>query len=146
MMNRRDVFAAGIGLGITVLAWDAHADKPAGKPDARGPLLDALHTCIAKGELCQAHCQTQLASGDKEFGHCMAAVTDMLEVCHATASLVARQSPHAREQIVACVAMCKECSAACAEHKAHFAHGMHMECKACMEACDAMVQAAAAFT
>ena len=140
------MFAAGVGLGIAALTWDARADKPVGKPDARGPLLDALRTCVAKGELCQAHCQLQLASGDKEFGHCMAAVTDMLEVCRATASLVARQSPHAREQVLACVAVCKECSAACAEHKAHFAHGMHMECKACMEACDAMVQAAAAFT
>ncbi len=143
-MNRRDVFAAGLGIGITALVTrDASADAPKG--DKRGTLLDALYVCVAKGELCQAHCQTQLANGEKDFGHCMQTVTDMLEVCRATASLVARQSPHAKEQVTACLAVCKECSAACAEHKAHFAHGMHMECKACMESCDACVAACQAF-
>jgi Cys-rich four helix bundle protein (predicted Tat secretion target) len=141
-MNRREMFAAGLGLGVVVLARDALADVP---KDKRGALLDALHTCIAKGELCQAHCQTQLGTGDKDFAHCMATVTDMLAVCNATASLVARQSARAKDQVTACAAVCKDCSAACAEHKAHFAHGMHVECKACMDSCDACVAACQSF-
>ena len=145
-MNRRDMLATGIGLGVAALARNVDADDKKAGGDARGALLDALQGCVAKGEQCRAHCQMQLANGEKEFGHCMAAVTDMLEVCRATTSLVARQSPHMKEQLAACVAVCKECSAACQEHKMHFAHNMHLECKACMDACVTLVKAAAAFT
>ena len=145
-MNRRELFGVGAAVGIAAFARDAGADdkKPASSP--RTAMLDAIEACVAKGELCRAHCQTQLANGAKEFGHCNAAVTDMLEVCRATASLVARQSLSAKRMVDVCAAVCKECSAACLEHKAHFAHGMHLECKACMEACDASVKAAAAYT
>ena len=142
------MFAAGVGLGMVTLSRNVFADdkKPAGKPDTRSAFLETVYACIVKGEACQAHCQSRLANGEKEFAHCHAAVTDMVEVCRATASLVARQSAHAKEQVAACVAVCKECSAACLEHKAHFAHGMHLECKACMEACDLTVKAASALS
>jgi Cys-rich four helix bundle protein (predicted Tat secretion target) len=143
-MNRRDVFAVGLGLGIAAVAHEAAA-APEGQSDKRTALLDALHACIAKGEQCQAHCQTQLANGNKEFAHCMAAVLDMLDVCRTTAAMVARQSPLGRHQVVACQAACNECSTACAEHKAHFAHNMHLECKACLESCDVCAAACAAF-
>jgi Cys-rich four helix bundle protein (predicted Tat secretion target) len=144
-MNRRDMFAAGVGLGIAALSLEALADDQKAA-DPRSALLDALSVCLAKAQLCAAHCQNQLASGARDFAHCNAAVNDLLVVTPATAALVARQSPNAKKMADTCAAVCKECSAACLEHKPHFAHGMHMECKACMDACDACAKACATFT
>jgi Cys-rich four helix bundle protein (predicted Tat secretion target) len=148
-MNRRDLLQTGFVLGAAMIATTASADdkhpSPPSGSDARMALLDALAICGAKGQLCAAHCQTQLASGAKEFARCAAAVDDMLAVIAATQSLVARRSASARKLADLCAAVCKDCSAACLEHKAHWAHGMHVECKACMEACDACAKACAAF-
>jgi Cys-rich four helix bundle protein (predicted Tat secretion target) len=113
--------------------------------DPRTALLDALSTCVARSQLCAAHCQTQLASGAKEFARCAAAVDDMLAVAAATQSLVARRSSSAKKLAELCAAICKDCSAGCLEHKPHWTHGMHLECKACMEACDACAKACVAF-
>ena len=150
-MNRRDILQTGIGLGVAMLAATASAEdskhpSPPPGSDTRMALLDALSTCGAKAQLCAAHCQTQLASGAKEFGRCAAAVDDMLAVVAATQSLVARRSPSAKKLAELCAAVCKDCAAACLEHKAHWSHGMHVECKACMEACDACAKACTAFT
>jgi Cys-rich four helix bundle protein (predicted Tat secretion target) len=145
-MNRREMLQAG--LGVAMLAATASADDSKPPPpggDARLALLDALSTCAARSQLCDAHCQAQLASGAKEFARCAAAVADMLAVAAATESLVARRSTSARKLAELCAAVCRECSAACLEHKAHWTHGMHVECKACMEACDACAKACTAF-
>ncbi|HTR54558.1 MAG TPA: hypothetical protein VMJ10_27895 [Kofleriaceae bacterium] len=151
-MDRRDIIAGGIGVGILALADVARADDPKHPmmptkplPPLPPGLLEAITTCTTKAQACAAHCQYQLAAGDTAFAHCNAAVTDMLAVGWATHSLVVRRSPNAKKLAEVCVAACKECSAACAEHKAHFAHGMHLECKECMEACDACAKACAAF-
>lgn len=154
-MNRRDAMVSGLGAGLAlVIATNADAQpkkapapKPPEpkKPDARAALLASLATCLAKATLCDAHCAAQLATGNKEFARCASAVRDMLAVGQATESLVSRTSAMAKKLVELCAAACKECSAACLEHKAHWAHGMHIECKECMEACDACLKACTAF-
>ncbi|HET9622246.1 MAG TPA: hypothetical protein VFP84_12825 [Kofleriaceae bacterium] len=151
-MNRRDLITTGVGLGAAVLASsalgsrDARADdkKPAAG-DPRLAVLDALSACIARSELCAAHCQVELASGAREFARCAAAVQDMLAIAATAQNLIARKSPQAKRIAELCATACKECSAACGEHKAHWAHNMHLECKACMESCDACLKACTAF-
>lgn len=136
-------------MGITAAASAVLAEdkrpSPAPSGDARIALLDALSVCAAKGQLCAAHCQTQLAAGAKDFARCAAAVDDMLAVVAATQSLVARRSASSKKLAEMCAAVCKDCTAACLEHKAHWAHNMHTECKACMEACDACAKACLAY-
>ena len=150
-MNRRDLFVgAGALVAATAVAaaQPKKADKPAPKPkrpDPRMALLASLTTCLAKATACDAHCLTQLASGDKTFARCASAVRDMLAIGGATESVVARASAQARKLVELCAAACKECSAACLEHKAHWSHGMHVECKECMEACDACAKACDAY-
>lgn len=152
-MNRRDLLSASIGVGLAAASQLACADTkpspkqpaPAPSGDARAALLAALQTCLMKAEACAAHCQDQLAAGHTEFAHCQTAVADTLAVGWALYSLVSRKSVSAKKLADACAAICKECSAACAEHKDHFAHGMHLECKECMESCDACTVACAAF-
>lgn len=146
-MNRRDLLAGGIGLGIAAAASAALAEdkRPSASGDARTALLDALSACAAKGQLCAAHCQTQLAAGAKDFARCAAAVDDMLAVVAATHSLVARRSSSSKKLAELCAAVCKDCTAACLEHKPHWAHNMHIECKTCMEACDTCAKACLAY-
>lgn len=149
-MKRRDAIL-GVGAMLT-LATTAVAQpkapepkKPPSKPDPRIALFASLQECLAKARLCAAHCDQQLASGNKEFARCAAAVADTIDVGWATQGLVARKSASAKKLVELCSATCKACSAACLEHKAHWAHGMHVECKECMDACDACIKACAAF-
>lgn len=151
-MNRRDLLVGGVGVGLAAVAQVACADsKPQPKQpgpvsgDPRAALLAALEHCIGKAQACAAHCHEQLATGNKEFAHCASAVADTLAVAWALQGLVSRKSVSAKKLAEACAAICRECSAACAEHKEHFAHGMHLECKECGESCDACVAACAAF-
>ncbi|HEY1547472.1 MAG TPA: hypothetical protein VGG28_06620 [Kofleriaceae bacterium] len=143
-MNRRELLGAGVGLGAVILTADAMAQShPASDPKAN--LLAALADCIAKGVTCNAHCQTQLAQGNKDFVHCASSVADMLAIVSATQSLVSRQSPTSKKLVEVCAAACRDCSNACLEHKAHWAMGMHLECKACNDACLTCVTACGAF-
>lgn len=152
-MNRRELLVSSAVVGVGLLAHGADAQpkptpkpepKPA-KPDARGALLAALSHCLAKAQACQAHCDSQLATGSKEFARCAAAVAELLAIGWATQTVVGRKSARAKKLVEVCSASCKECSAACLEHKEHFVHGMHLECKECMESCDACIKACAAF-
>lgn len=148
-MERRELLAAG--LGILALARTARADDnkaptaPKDLPPVPATLLEAIANCIVKAQACTAHCQSQLASGHTEFARCAAAVEDVLVVSWGAHSLISRRSPSSKKMADLCAAVCKECSAACLEHKEHFAHNMHLECKACMEACDATIKACAAY-
>jgi Cys-rich four helix bundle protein (predicted Tat secretion target) len=146
-MNRRDMITAvGAGLAIAAVPAFAETPKPVEKKlDARGALLASLQACLVKAQACAAHCEAQLANGNKDFARCSRSVVDLLAIGWATQSVVSRKSVSAKKVVEAFAATCKECSAACLEHKPHFAHGMHLECKECMEACDACLKACEAF-
>jgi Cys-rich four helix bundle protein (predicted Tat secretion target) len=149
-MERRDFLLAGAGVGALIVAHEHEAVAQPKKPDdkagaARTALATALQSCLAKAQLCAAHCEAQLATGNKEFARCAGAVADTLATGWATLALVQRKSVSSKKVVEACAAVCKECSAACLEHKAHWSHGMHAECKECMESCDACIKACAAF-
>jgi Cys-rich four helix bundle protein (predicted Tat secretion target) len=149
--------AGGLGAGLALALANRAEAQPKKAPEAKKPepkkpdakkgaaVLASLATCLAKATNCDAHCAMQLANGDKSFVRCAAAVRDMLAVGQATTSLVSRASVNAKKMVELCAAACRECSAACLEHKAHFSHGMHIECKECMEACDACVKACDAY-
>ncbi len=151
-MNRRDVIvSATAGLGLLAAAGVVGAkpkpDKaPAPKADPRAALLAALADCQRTGELCRGHCAQELANGNKDFARCSAAIQAMLATITATATLVGLGAAQAKQLASVCQAVCKDCEDACAEHKAHFAHNMHLECRDCMNACVACAKACAAFT
>ena len=145
-MHRRELLTAAAGAAVLAAAATADAKPGADpKPDATAALLAAIADCQRTGELCRAHCAKQLADGDKAFAHCNVAVQAMLATVAAAATVAALGSPQAKQLVTVCSAICKECEDACAEHKAHFAHGMHLECRDCMNACAACEKACAAF-
>lgn len=98
--------------------------------------------CSQKGYACIQHCDEELAAGEKNFAKCSTAVRQMVVLCDAMTQLASMKSVRVREIIDACIASCQSCRDACAEHKAHWAHGMHLQCKACAEACDETIAAA----
>lgn len=101
-------------------------------------MRDEASRCVAVGETCLSHCLMLLAQGDTSMAECATAVSQMLAVCRAMASLAAQGSSHAKAQAVVCKTVCEECAAACRPHKDH-----HKECAACAEACDRTVAALA---
>jgi Cys-rich four helix bundle protein (predicted Tat secretion target) len=99
--------------------------------------------CVGSGQLCEQHCQEQLANGATEFSACSIAVGQMVVLCSAVGKLAAMKSVRLSEVLDACANACKACKDACEEHKAHWKKGMHLECKACAEHCEKMIAAVA---
>ena len=108
---------------------------PSPKAAARKALVPLISDCLVKAQACAAHCERELANGNKEMAQCARAVADMLALCGALAPLVAHESNLDGKLAAVCAEACAACATACNAHAAHFAHGMHMECKACAEAC-----------
>ena len=92
--------------------------------------------CLKKGKACEAHCKKQIAAGDKDFEKCYSSVRAMMILCDATGKLAALKSTQIRGILDACIASLETCRDACLEHKEHFAHGMHLQCKECEESCE----------
>ncbi len=141
-MNRRDVlFSSVAGVAAVALAGNALAQGgakaavPAKSTDVRAALLASLADCQRTGDLCLAHCAEELGKGNKSMGRCNKSVQEMLALVRALSTLAAHESKHAKQLATLCATACKECKEACAEHQAHFGHGMHLACKECMDAC-----------
>ena len=140
-MNRRDVIA-GAGAAIAASVASSLLSKNQGVAFAAGgnALLSELSLCIEKGKTCQAFCIEEMAKGNKEMAKCSRTINDMLAICEAMQSLVAYSSDRAKEMSAVCIKACQVCAEACEEHKSHWAHKMHLESKACHEACVALVK------
>jgi Cys-rich four helix bundle protein (predicted Tat secretion target) len=133
------VAAAGLVSG-RVSAGQA-TPKPAVKPASQAPagpfaaVQRAAAECVRAGEGCVAHCAKELANGNTQMGKCNLSAHDMRAICGAMLSLASAESPFAKRIAAACADACKACSQACFEHQEHWAHGMHLACKACYESC-----------
>lgn len=114
---------------------DKKSDKKSSPKQIRAEAAAALAKCILDGEACVAHCAIEFEDGNKEMAKCNKSVHDMLAMTKAMLSLVSANSPLYKKVASICADACKTCIEACEEHKPHFAHGMHLECKACMESC-----------
>jgi Cys-rich four helix bundle protein (predicted Tat secretion target) len=144
MKNRRQFVVGGAlaGLGLTftklgegiAFAADTKAKKASG-PHA--DLVASVTECLKTGEACAAHCQKQLAAGNTMFAKCAQATDEMLTLCRSMLHLASTGSALSPKLAAVCAEACKSCADACGEHKAHFSQGMHLECKACMESCEA---------
>jgi Cys-rich four helix bundle protein (predicted Tat secretion target) len=157
MERRQFVSQMGIlaaGLAATTVK-SARAQAPTVKSAAPSPLLlksstvikmlpafaEVASTCTLKGDLCIQMCEEQLTEGNAEFANCLVSASQMVVICGAVTKLATLKSVRLNETLEACLAACKSCKEACEEHKAHWKHGMHLECKACAESCDKMITA-----
>lgn len=136
-ISRRELL---LGLGSAAAmayAGNAMAAMPGhdhSKHTAQLPgLLDATNDCIDKGQRCITHCLVSFKEGDLELADCAAKVHEMEAVCRAFSYLLAANSSYIKAYAGVCEQVCKDCEKECLKHKEH------VECKACADACAAVV-------
>ena len=93
-------------------------------------LVRAAGGCQIAGEICQAHCQIMLATGDTSLAACASSVRDMMASCSSLMQMAASNSKHLPAMAKLCSQILTECKTECEKHTEH------AECKACAEACD----------
>jgi Cys-rich four helix bundle protein (predicted Tat secretion target) len=98
-------------------------------------LMDAVNACNDKGRRCVSHCMVSFIEGDMELAACASKVQEMLSVCGGFAYLVASNSSYIKDYARVCEKVCIDCAKECRKHE------KHIECEACANACDDIVDA-----
>lgn len=133
-MDRRNLLLAAGGAALATGTRLADAQHSAAHEHgaAGSPLLDSALQCVKTGELCQAHCFTLFAEGDKSVAACARSVNTLAAVCGTLAVLAAEHSPMLPRYAGVAKDVCKACEDECRKHA-----DKHAPCKACAEACAA---------
>ena len=136
ILSRRKVLL-GMGAAAMAYAGNAMSAMPGhdhSKHSAQLPdLLDALNTCLDKGQRCIAHCLVAFKEGDVALAECAAKTHEMQAICDGFSYLVASNSEYIKDYAKVCEKVCNDCEKECLKHKEH------IECKACADACAAVV-------
>jgi Cys-rich four helix bundle protein (predicted Tat secretion target) len=98
-------------------------------------LMDAVNACNDKGRKCVSHCMVSFMEGDTELAACASKVQEMLSVCGGFAYLVASNSSYVKDYARVCEKVCTDCAKECRKHE------KHIECEACANACDDIIDA-----
>jgi Cys-rich four helix bundle protein (predicted Tat secretion target) len=98
-------------------------------------LMDAVNSCTDKGRRCISHCMVSFTEGDLELAACASKVQEMLSICDGFAYLVASNSSYTKEYSQVCEKVCRDCAKECRKHE------KHIECEACANACDDIIDA-----
>lgn len=137
ILSRREMLVAAGALATVAAAGPAFAkaehDHSKHAPQLPA-LFEALEDCTSKGRLCISHCLASFAEGDSSLAACAAKVHEMDAICDAMSTLVAANSSYVSDMAKTCLKACEDCAAECEKHA-----DMHRECRACMEACEAVV-------
>ena len=143
LLQKTAIIAVGIATlrmsGIFGSPAFAQAQKAVAKPKSSTPhqaIVDAAKSCISKGETCRRHCVRTIRSGDNSLQDCLRAIEAMLPVCQAMSRLAVNNASRLKDLGKVCLDVCRDCEAECIKHAGH-----HAECKACKEACSAMIAA-----
>jgi Cys-rich four helix bundle protein (predicted Tat secretion target) len=136
-LTRRELLL-GLGAAATVAyAGTAAAAMPGhdhSKHSAQQPeLLEATNECLDKGQRCIAHCLVSFQEGDTSLAICAAKVHEMQAVCSAFSYLLAANSSYIKDYAAVCEQVCADCEKECRKHEEH------VECKACGDACAALI-------
>ena len=98
-------------------------------------LMDAVNNCTDKGRRCISHCMVSFTEGDLELAECASKAQEMMSVCDGFAYLVASNSSYIKDYARVCEKVCTDCAKECRKHE------KHIECEACANACDDIVDA-----
>ena len=136
-ISRRALLAGTAALAVGVSTGSARAGEHAAhstKGTAREALVRTAGDCEITGELCQAHCQAMLATGDTRLADCSASVNEMTASCSALMRLAASDSSYLPAMAGLCVEILENCKVICEKHS------KHEVCRACAEACGACIE------
>jgi len=135
-MNRRELLQSAAALTVAAATISVSAAEDHNHHHDHGggskylPLLNAASDCVAKGEVCIAHCLELLGEGNKSMAACAQSVNQMLALCGALRTLAAQQSTHTVSLAKVALAVCTDCEKECRKHE-----NEHAECKACADSC-----------
>lgn len=139
--RRQILMGAGAIASLAACGVALAGDKPGHRHEDHAPrhpeLLGAVNQCLAKGELCIAHCLVSFKEGDTTLAECAAKVHEMEAICRAYSYLLAANSGYSKEYARICVQACEDCEAECEKHAEH-----HVECRECGEACKKVAELA----
>ena len=93
-------------------------------------LVKPLASCMAAVQVCTAHCQVVLATGDKSMGDCLRTALDCDVICGAALKAAGLNSTFTPALAKAAMAAMEACVKTCKPHVDH-----HAECKGCHDAC-----------
>ena len=137
-MNRRQLLAVAATAALS-------RSVAVGATKETTAVVDACYACMKSGELCLAMCNDMLGKGMTAFADCQKRVSDMLTMCEAVGTMVARNTaPAARLKAMAvlCEDTCRDCERACRPNASM------AECKTCADdaakcarACEAYAKA-----
>ena len=138
-ISRRDVL---LGMGAAATMAYAGSVPAAAKEHDHSKhstqltdLMDAVNSCTDKGRRCISHCMVSFTEGDTDLAACASKVQEMLSICDGFAYLVASNSSYTKEYSRVCEKVCTDCAKECRKHE------KHIECEACANACDDIVDA-----
>ena len=117
------------GNAVSAMPGHDHSKHTAQQPD----LLNAMNDCLDKGQRCITHCLVSFKEGDVQLADCAAKVHEMHAICRAFSYLLTANSEYIKAYAPICEQVCKDCQKECLKHKEH------IECKACADACEAVV-------
>jgi Cys-rich four helix bundle protein (predicted Tat secretion target) len=121
--------ATWAGTAAAAMPGHDHSKHSAQLPD----LLDAANNCVDKGQRCITHCLVSFKEGDVQLADCASKVHEMQAICGAFSYLLAANSAYIKAYTQICEKVCEDCETECRKHEEH------IECKACAEACAALV-------
>lgn len=137
-ISRRELLlglGAAATLAYTSKATAAMPGHDHSKHSAQHPkVLDAVNSCVDKGERCIAHCLVSWTEGDLELADCAKKVHEMNTICGAFTQLLASNSGYVKDYARICQSVCEECAKECRKHD------QHIECRECAEACESLVK------
>ena len=91
--------------------------------------------CVAKGDICKAHCVELMGKGSTDMYECMKSTSEMVALCQTFMVLAAQQSPLTKKLAAICITACENCKKECKKHAAH-----HQVCKDCADSCDECIK------
>ena len=149
-VSRRTFLAAPAFVGVVAASTRTLAQMPAdhnhmdhssrtksGPPMAHGAhagLVSAARECERAGEVCSKHCLTLMAKGDTSLIECFKTVTALIPVASALRKLALSDAKRLKEYCRVTVDIAADCDAECHKHAGH-----HVQCKACEDACKAVI-------
>ena len=138
-ISRRDVLLGMSAAASMVYAGSASAaakEHDHSKHSTQLPILmDAVNACNDKGSRCISHCMVSFVEGDTELAECASKAQEMLSVCGGFSYLVASNSSYIKDYARVCEKVCADCAKECRKHE------KHIECEACANACDDIIDA-----
>jgi Cys-rich four helix bundle protein (predicted Tat secretion target) len=120
---------AWAGAAASAMPGHDHSKHSAQLPD----LLDAANNCVDTGQRCITHCLASFREGDVQLADCASKVHEMQAICGAFSYLLAANSEYISAYAKVCEKVCEDCEKECRKHEEH------IECKACADACEELV-------